>query len=451
MHHRSLGGLSAAIAAAGVWAGGCAPEAADHESADIYAKNQLISEVRLLAADNEVTPVTAAPEVRDELFVLGQALAFDKILSGNENISCMTCHHSLLGTDDDRHLSLGEGGTGLGADREGGHIIPRNAPALFNLHAMPAMFWDGRVEIDDDGVLHTPAGDEITPEMEAVFEFGVASAQAMFPVTSPEEMAGMPGTNEIADAQSNTELWERLMDRLGDIPEYVDMFEAAYPGTSFEEMTFAHAANAIAGFEIRAFEATGSPWQEFLRGDDDALSFIELRGARDFFIAGCATCHSGPMFTDFDHHNTALAQFGPGKGDGPTGHDDFGREQVTGDPADRYAFKTPTLHNVELTAPYGHTGQFKDLRQFIDHYVEPAEKLLTYDITEHVSENESFLWDTQVDNLDDVLATMSPLTEVQLERVENLRTFLEALTDPASTDLAHTIPESVPSGLPVED
>ena len=261
----------------------------------------------------------------------------------------------------------------------------------------------------------------------------------------------MPGTNEIADASTNTELWERLMTRLGSIPEYVEMFEEAYPGTYFEDMTFAHAANAIAGFEIRAFEAVGSRWQEFLRGEDDALEPAELYGALEFFESGCATCHSGPMLSDFAHHNTGLAQFGPGKGDGAYGDDDFGREQVTGDSADRYKFKTPTLHNIAITGPYGHTGQYAGLGEFIDHYLDPTDRLARYDVTAHVAPVESHLWEMVVDNTYDVLASLSPLAHIQFERAEELVAFLEALTDEASLDLAHTIPASVPSGLPVAD
>jgi len=76
--------------------------------------------------------------------------------------------------------------------------------------------------------------------------------------------------------------------------------------------------------------------------------------------AACAECHSGKFQTDHSFHAIAMPQVGPGKGDGDTvtvmGHDDYGREQVTGDSADRYTFRTPTLHNVTLTAPYGHSG-----------------------------------------------------------------------------------------------
>ncbi len=412
---------------------------------------RLVRKVRYEIAARGIQPTEAAPEVSDELFELGQALAFDKLLSGNRDISCMTCHHSDIGTDDDRALPLGTGGVGLGVDRVGGPIIPRNAPALFNLHTMDVMFWDGRVVDNLDGTFTTPAGAEITPEMEAVFDFGAASAQAMFPVTSNHEMAGEHGENEIADAPSNTVLWERVMVRLGGVPEYVEMFEDAYPGEDFDDMTFAHAANAIAGFEIRAFASYDSPWEDFLHGDDSALSRRELRGALKFFDKGCANCHSGSNFTDESFHNTALAQFGPGKGDGASGTDDHGHARVSGDPADIYKFRTPPLVNIELTGPYGHDGQYATLKTFVAHYNDPEDELRDYDITEHVDDDN--LWGMVEDNVDDVIATMSPGTASNLRRrdVRLITRFLKALTADSSRDLRDTVPDSVPSGLPVPD
>jgi cytochrome c peroxidase len=414
----------------------------------------LVAEVRDLIAARGIAPTPAPPPVTDELYRLGQALAFDKILSGNRNISCLTCHHPLLGTSDRRHLPLGEGGAGLGAGRSGGPIIPRNAPALFNLHTFDTMFWDSRIESDGAGGFHTPVGAAITPEMAAVLEYGVVAAQAMFPVLSRVEMRGPVGSNELADIDRRDVqgIWSAIMVRLSAIPEYVAMFEAAYPGTRFEDMTFAHAANAIAGFELRAFAALDSPWERFLAGDDAALSSQQLTGAKVFFNAGCASCHSGSSFSDFEHHNTALAQFGPGVRDGATGNDDFGRERVTGDPADRYAFRTPALVNVELTAPYGHVGQFADLETYVAHYIEPRDNLLDYDITRHV--NDPALHGLELDNSADVLAGRDPLLRrISLDEREVRRVvaFLRALTAESSRDLSGVVPGAVPSGLPVAD
>jgi cytochrome c peroxidase len=142
--------------------------------------------VRQLTASRGIIALPKAPHVRGELVKLGQMLAFDPILSANKNISCMTCHMPAFATGDAKSLSIGEGGSGFGALREhaGDVFIPRNAPPLFNMAAMRHLFWDGRVQLDDHGSVQTPAGDQVTPAMASVFEFGPISAIAMFPPTN---------------------------------------------------------------------------------------------------------------------------------------------------------------------------------------------------------------------------------------------------------------------------
>ena len=135
---------------------------------------------------------------------LGKNLFFDKILGRNQNVSCATCHHSLTDTGDGLSLPVGEGGRGLGATRgtgEGADAIhehvPRNAPPVFNLGAkeFTRLFHDGRVQVGPNGELLTPAGPNSPSNLD-----NILAAQAMFPVTSPTEMAGQFGENPIADA-----------------------------------------------------------------------------------------------------------------------------------------------------------------------------------------------------------------------------------------------------------
>lgn len=419
----------------------------------------LVPRVRMLAQRFDARPTPPAPEVEDAMWTLGQALAFDKILSGNGDVSCMTCHHPSVGTDDDRALPLGVGGEGLGAARTGGALIPRNAPALFNLHAYRTMFWDSRVQ-RQDGVIVTPAAGHIDGEMLSVLEgseLGLVSAQALFPVTSREEMRGYVGENDLAELADDdfSGIWAGLMLRLGETAEYPGLFEAAYPGANFEEMTFAHAANAIASFEVATFESRQSPWERFLEGDDAAMSEPQLRGAVDFFERGCASCHRGVGLSDFRSHNIGMPQLGPGKGHGVDGDDDFGRGGVTDEGRDRYAFRTPVLTNTELTAPYGHAGQFASLRRHIEHYADPRASLGGYAIEDEV--DDPGLWGMFVDNIEAVLADLSPrLRGVRLrtddeEAVDALLDFMEALTDADVTEMAGVVPDSVPSGLPVAD
>jgi cytochrome c peroxidase len=412
----------------------------------------LMDEVRALTAGRGIGPLTRPAPVRPELVRLGQALAFDKILSGNKDISCMTCHLPAFATGDARSLSIGQGATGLGPARvhSEGRFIPRNAPPAFNLFAHNPLFWDGRVAIDAQGRLQTPAGERITAAMRRTFEFGPLSALPLFPVLSREEMRAAAG-NELADIKDKSpqQVWAALMARLGRIPEYRRMFEAAYPGTSFDDMSFGHASNAIAGFLIGRFALNNSPWDRFLAGDDNALTDLELRGAKDFMSARCSICHTGPAFTDNKFHNVAVAQIGPGEGDGPDGRDDFGRMRVTGLASERYAFRTPPLRNVVLTGPWGHDGAFTDLRAFVDHYSESDIKLRAFT----ASHLEPLLQNTLLPTAEQILATRDPLLQGVFfppEVVDEVTAFMGALTDPAALDLSSAVPATVPSGLSVD-
>ncbi|MBV9880245.1 MAG: hypothetical protein JO180_07095 [Gemmatirosa sp.] len=408
--------------------------------------------IRQLAASRGIVPLTKPQPVRPALVQLGQALLFDPILSGNRDISCSTCHLPGFATGDGRSLSIGQGATGMGPGRlhPTGAFIPRNAPPLFNLASMRHLFWDGRVEVDAQGRVHTPAGAQITPAMERVFEFGAASALGMFPVTSRAEMRGGSG-NEVAaiDDADNPAIWAALMRRLGAIPEYRAMFEAAYPGTRFDDMTFAHASNAIGGFLVDRLTFNDSPWDRFLAGSNDALTARQREGAQTFLTLKCSICHNGATFSDDDFHGVAVAQIGPGEGNGDLHVDDFGRWNVTRARADKYRFRTTPLRNVELTAPYGHDGSILTLKGFVEHYSESDLKLRAFD----ASPLEAALRPTLLPTTEAILAQRDTLLNGVVltdALVENLMVYMRALTDDRARDLSALVPARVPSGLPVD-
>jgi cytochrome c peroxidase len=165
--------------------------------------------------------------------------------------------------------------------------------------------------------------------------------------------------------------------------------------------------------------------------------------------ARCSICHNGPAFTDNKFHNVAVAQIGPGAGDGLDGRDDFGRMRVTGLESDRYAFRTPPLRNVVLTGPWGHDGAFTDLRAFVDHYSESDTKLRAFTAA-HL---EPVLQNTLLPTAEQILATRDPLLQGVVfppEVVDEVTAFMGALTDPAVLDLSSAVPATVPSGLPVD-
>jgi cytochrome c peroxidase len=415
---------------------------------------ELVALVRQLAAGRNVIAMQRPPRVRASLVNLGRALLFDPVLSGNRNISCATCHFPTFATGDGKSLAVGEGGIGLGPDREhpNGVFIARNAPPLFNLGVMQNLFWDGRIQRDAAGNVHTPAGAQVTPEMAAVFEFGPASALGMFPVTNRAEMRGQVASgNELAAIPDDDlpSIWSALMRRLGRIPEYRDMFEEAYTGTRFRDMTFAHASNAIGGFMVQELTFANAPWDRFLRGDDRALTGKQLEGARTFLTLKCSICHNGATLSDDQFHDVAVAQLGPGEGDGPDGRDDFGRMRVTGNAADRYLFRTSPLRNVDLTGPYGHDGAITTLRGFVEHYSESDLKLRNFD----PSPLEPALRGTVIPTADAILAQRDPLLEgvvLTPDLIDQLMDYMSALTDDAARDLTRLIPRRVPSKLPVD-
>ena len=169
----------------------------------------------------------------------------------------------------------------------------------------------------------------------------------------------------------------------------------------------------------------------------------------------CADCHSGKFQTDHSFHAIAMPQIGPGKGDGLKGHDDFGREQVSGDGADRYTFRTPTLRNVALTAPYGHTGPYNSLRAVVEHHVDAVNSLYGYDRDQAVLPSRPDLDEIDFIVMDDTSSVDAiaaaayelPAMHYSDKDVDRIMDFLHALTDPASIDLRNDTPESVPSGL----
>lgn len=406
-----------------------------------------------LIAKAAVTPLTV-PAQNPAQVALGQALMFDKILSGNKNISCASCHHPVNHTGGGGALPIGEGATGLDPARSEalGAIVPRHAPDLFNRGATQwqFMFWDGRVATQVGGGFNTPAG--------ASLPAGVASvlaAQAMFPVESPGEMRGQAGENGIADITGPGRfpiIWDSLMRRLRAIPKYDTLFRAAF-NKSVDSVGFEFAANAIAAFQASAFEKHNSPFDQYLGGDVNALNDQQKRGALLFFgKANCAKCHNGPLLTDQKFHNIATPQLGPGRG--PVAGMDAGLQETTGSPSDAFKFRTPPLRNVALTPPYFHNGAFATLLAATEHYINVTRSLQTY----NAGQLPAYLQGTVITDpakINQVLSTLDPIVAdtltIQASQVTDIVAFLQSLTDPSAANLTGVVPASVPSGLNVGD
>lgn len=422
------------------------------------------------AAGDLPAPVTDADyrPVRPQEARLGQLLYWDPILSGNRNISCGTCHHPRFGTSDGLSLGMGEGGRGVGPEREADPAnlpeqrIPRNAPALFNLgaHEFTALFHDGRIEADPSrpSGLRTPLEDEMVTGFASLL-----SAQTMFPVLSPDEMAGHYSENEISRAVRQGLItgeggaWDLIAARVEAIPEYRAMFEAVYPEIAAgREIRFTDISNAIAAFVEHEFRADGSPFDAYLRGKGtlppEAMAGMEIFYGR----GGCSGCHSGKFQTDHRFHAMGAPQLGPGKAERFEGHSrDLGRMRVTNDPADAYAFRTPSLRNVVHTGPWGHAGGHSDLAGWLRHHIDPAAGLSAYrpDATLPAFEPAKPDW-ALLQNPEEVREIAVRVERVPLSlseaEIASLIAFLDTLTDRHALDGRLGIPERVPSGLPVD-
>jgi cytochrome c peroxidase len=240
---------------------------------------------------------------------LGHMLFFEPRISRSQLITCNTCHSIGTGGADNVQVSIGHGW------QKG----PRNSPTVFNAVFNAAQFWDGR------------AAD--------------LAEQAKGPVQASVEMNNTP---------------DAVVKTLQSIPGYVERFGKAFPGeaspVSFDNMALA----------LEAFEATlvtpDSRFDRWLLGDDGALDATERRGLELFVSSGCASCHNGRNFGGQSYFPFGVIER-PGADILPLG--DKGRFEVTATASDEYVFRAAPLRNVELTAPYFHSGQVWDLEQAV--------------------------------------------------------------------------------------
>jgi len=241
---------------------------------------------------------------------IGKKLFFDPRLSGDGKMSCATCHDPEKGWADGLATAKGHDGK----------ILARATPSIINVGFNDILMWDGRAKTLED--------------------------QALGPITNPEEMH-----NSVP----------QLIKTLKEIPGYVELFRQAYYGLPINSLTI---KNSIAMYQ-RLVVAKNSKFDRWLAGDTAALNEQELLGL-DVFTneqkGNCARCHRPPNFTDNGFHNIGLKSFADAK-------PDLGRNNVIQVDITKGAFKTPTLRNVALTAPYFHDGSAKNLQEVIRHYM----------------------------------------------------------------------------------
>lgn len=329
---------------------------------------------------------------------LGRFLFFDPVLSGNKDVSCATCHQPEFNYAEFMETSIGVNGSGSGSKRR--FLAPNNIPfvkrnsqsilnAAFNgiknnekYHPGSApMFWDLRAKSLEE--------------------------QALFPIKTLEEMRGHGYPEE--------KVIDEILKRIQKIPEYQTMFADAFQGEQ-NPVNAANLSKAIAAYE-RTLIATNTRFDQYMRGDSNALSSSEKEGMNLFLTTGCAKCHSGPMFSDFKLHTLGVPDSGNRK-ESDTG--------VNGD----YAFRTPSLRNLRYTAPYMHSGKFMTLDQVLMFYEDIAGgKVLNPNVRAN-----------QID-------TLATHMDVNFKDISRIVEFLNCLND---DNFDKTIPERVPSGINVK-
>ncbi|MEL7275208.1 MAG: cytochrome c peroxidase [Pseudomonadota bacterium] len=393
---------------------------------------------------------------------MGQLLFYDPLLSGNRNISCGTCHHHDHAGTDGLPLGIGEGGIGLGPERLAGDIIkrvPRNAPALFNLGhlSIDVLFHDGRLSVDDafGNGFNSPAEEWLPKGLN-----DIVAAQALFPLTSAAEMAGQPEENEIGGARNDRldNVWPIVAKRVRIVPEYGAMFVEAFDHVDTpEQVTIVEIANALSAFIRGEWESHDSPYDAWLAGRP--LPAMAEAGRQLFFgKAGCAACHSGPLFTDQKFHALALPHFGPGR---TRMFDpyvrDVGRMAESDRLEDAYRFRTPSLRNVALTAPYGHNGAYRTLAEMIRHHLDPQASFDAWTPERVDLPDVPALAKVDFIAFEDRRERARLRDRVDLEpqkltdgEILELEAFLNALTGTQSVKGRLGRPDHVPSGLSVE-
>jgi cytochrome c peroxidase len=432
----------------------------------------------VLGLTGDPTTSRTLPQISDPKAQLGMKLFYTKGLGGDEDTACVSCHHPVLGGGDDLSLPIGVGAVQpdlLGPGRlhpSGGPTVSRNSPTTFNSGVWDrVMNLDGSIEsigktvgyngsdgfgiLTPDSPLDTDGNRLADPNAGG----NLPTAQSRFPVTSPEQMRG---TIFPTPDPTNDELRDALAARLTGFPDWSTEFTNVYGDST---ISYARIAEAIGEYE-RSQVFVNTPWKAFMDGDDNAISENARRGALLFMLptrvdgANCLSCHRGDFFTDELFHVLGMPQIGPGEGDGNTGTDDFGRFRITGNDADMYAFRTPSLLNVAETGPWGHAGAYTTLEAVVRHHLDPQTAFDNYDInqleasivssgqTDDMQENTQNSLNTLAANR---LAGIPSIQNVSLtdEQVGYLVEFLKTLTDPCVTDrtcLAPWIPDTSDSG-----
>jgi len=430
--------------------------------------------------------------INRDLADLGRLLWFDTAGGLHSDNTCGGCHSPANGFGDSQSIAIGVQNNNLIGQNRSGPRNQRRTPSAANTAFYPNLMWNGRFSApsgdpfdNSQGYLFpVPEGATRFPAFDPIVTH-LLIAQAHIPPTEMVEVAGFTGTRGTiapefdqfddglggvvpppdASGFRNEPIRQAVLARLNSSPAYRSLFGALFPEVAAgAPIDFTMFGRAIAEFEFTLVFAD-APVDRFARGDARAMSPAQKKGALVFFGKGrCSQCHavggdSNEMFSDFRMHVIGVPQiapfFGVGAGsvifDGPGRDEDFGLEQITGDAADRYKFRTSPLRNAALQPAFFHNGSFTRIEDAIRHHLDVFDSARSYDphsagvdedLTHRLGPIEPVL-----ERIDPLLATPIVLAP---DEFKNLVAFVrDGLLDERARrqNLCTLVPESVPSGF----
>jgi cytochrome c peroxidase len=389
---------------------------------------------------------------------IGRLLWFDTITGLHNDNTCAGCHSPTRGFGDTQSIAIGIDNNGIVGPHRRGPRNQRRTPMAINSPFYPNLMWNSRfASLADDPFDNRPGFQFPPPEgLSLSYLPHLLVAQAFIPPTERTEVAGFdfPGDNYAIRAE--------VLRRLNDTAAYRALF-----GQVFAEVrqgapiTFDMFGKVIAEFEFTLVRAD-APVDQYARGQKGALAPNQKKGALIFFGKGhCVDCHavlddSNEMFSDFQRHVIGVPQVAPLVGnvtfDGPGKDEDFGLEQITDNPDDRYKFRTSPLRNVALQPAFFHNGCFTRLEDAVRHHLDVFTSARNYDpIKAGVAPDLAILRGP----IAPVLARVDPLLARPIvlsdDEFEWLVDFVrEGLLDKRAQPehLRQLVPASVPSGNP---
>jgi cytochrome c peroxidase len=428
--------------------------------------------------------------IDEKLANLGRVLWFDTAGGLHSDNTCGGCHSPTNGFGDTQSIAIGIQNNNLVGPNRSGPRNQRRTPTAANTAFYPKLMWNGRFSAPSEDPFDNsqgfffppPEGTTRFPPFDPIVTH-LLIAQGHLPPTELVEVAGFTGTSgtispdfdQFDDGRGgvvpppdatgfrNEPIRQAVLNRLNQFPEYRVLFGEIFPEVAAgAPIEFTMFGRAIAEFEFTLIFAD-SPLDRFARGDAHAMTTSEKKGALVFFGEGrCAQCHtvagqSNEMFSDFQMHVIGVPQiaplFGVGRGnvifDGPGQNEDFGLEQITADPADRYKFRTSPLRNAALQAAFFHNGAYTRLEDAIKHHLDVFEAARSYrPFAAGIKRDLTY----RLGPIEPVLARIDPLlaTPIHLTRNEfnDLVTFVrDGLLDERAgkNNLCALVPKKVPS------